>query len=275
MKLKFTPAVIALTTFVVSASLFLNGCKKDVTADTETTSATDNNICESEFTRLMPTVNKIAIDESGVHRLSSGNQVASTCPTVSIDTPNQFPLVMTLDFGTGCTDPVDGKVRSGRIRCTIDRPWDSTGCITTLSLDTFFVGGVQYEGTATFTRNSATAFHQVIPNGKCTKTGAAPWTILYDCDRTIEFTSGANNSTQPQIITVSGINHGTDRNGTTWTANITSPIVRDLSCTWLTQGTVDLTPNGKATRTINFGTGTCDNKGTVTIEGNTFEFTMQ
>lgn len=273
MKRYLTPIVATCTALAVVAFVFVNGCKKETT-DTETTSATDNNICEGEFMRLLPTVNKIAIDEPGVHRLGNGNQVASACPTVTVNTPNQFPLVMTIDYGSGCSDPIDGKIRKGKIRVSMDRQWDSTGCVVTMSLDTFFVGAVQYEGTMSLTRTAPNAFHQVITNGKCTKNTGDPWTILYGSDRTITFTSGSNNSSVAQVITVDGTCNGTDRNGVTYTGTITSPIVRDLTCTWITKGTFDLTPSGKSTRTIDFGNGDCDNKGTIKIDGNTFEFTM-
>ena len=272
MKRILTPAVIA-----IAAMFSLNGCLKDKNPDTETTSATDNSICENEFMRLLPTVKKIAIDEPGVHRYSNGNHVQSSCPTVTVpDSMYQYPRHIIIDYGTGCTDPVDGKVRSGKITGTVSLPWDSLGTVVTLSLDTFKVNGIQFQGTVTLTRTGPNSFHKVVTNGKCTKTSTtAPWTILFASTHDITFTSGSNVSTDPQVITVTGTNTGTDRNGTTWTSTITSPIVRDLDCTWITKGTVNLTPSGKPVRTVDFGDGTCDNKGTITINGNKFEFSMQ
>ena len=276
MKRFLTPAVFAFTVMTVSAAFFINGCTKDNVVDTETTSATDNNICENEFLRLLPTVHNITIDEGGVHRLGagSGNTVAS-CPQITVDTASSFPVTMTINYGTGCTDPVDGKVRAGRVICEISQSWDNIGCMTTMTLDSFYVNGIHFEGAVTVERTGTSTFHKVVQNGRCTKSGATPWEILFESDKTIEFTAGLTNSSQRPIVTISGTNSGTDRNGKTWTSTITSPIVRDLNCTWIIQGTVELTPDGKPTRTVDFGTGTCDNKGTVTIEGNTFEFTMQ
>lgn len=267
---------IALTAAIIfTASVVYVGCKKDDLADTETTSATDNNICEGEFMRVLPTVNKIAIDEPGVHRLPSGNSVLSACPSVSVDTPNVFPITMIIDYGTGCTDSTDGKVRAGRIIVDMNMPWDSVGCVMTIRLDSFYVGAIHFEGTKTITRTANNQFHMVLNDGRCTKGGSAPWEILWNTDKTITWTSGSQSSSQNQVITVTGSNSGTDRNGTTFTSEITSPIVRDMSCSWITQGTVVLSPSGKADRTIDFGDGTCDNRGTIMIDGNTFEFTMQ
>lgn len=268
--------ILTSSVLLFAAALVFNGCKKDEPADTETVTATDNSICENEFMRLMPTVNSIAIDESGVHRNGSGNHVASSCPNVYVpDSTMPYPRHMYIDYGTGCTDPVDGKVRKGQIICTVDRPYDSLGAVITISFDTFMVGAIQFEGTVTLERTGANSFTQTIVNGKCSKAGSTPWTILFDAARTITFTSGASVSTDPQIITISGTNSGTDRNGNTWTSTITTPIVRDLGCTWLKSGVMVVTPAGKSDRTIDFGDGTCNDKATITIDGNTFEFTMQ
>ncbi|HTF04677.1 MAG TPA: hypothetical protein VK826_11665 [Bacteroidia bacterium] len=267
---------IALSVALIfAASTIYVGCKKDDVADTETTSATDNSLCEGEFMRVLPTVNKIAIDEPGVHRVPFNSNVTVTCPNISVSTPNQFPLTMTLDYGTGCTDPVDGKVRSGRMLVEFDRSWDSVGCVMTVTLDSFHVGAIHFEGTCSITRTSANQFRQIILDGHCSKAGSTPWDILWNTDKTVTWTSGSQNSSDNQVIEITGTNSGTDRNGKTFTATVTTPIVRDMSCTWITKGTVVLTPQGLTERTIDFGTGTCDNRGTITIEGNTFEFSMQ
>lgn len=277
MKRFLTPAVFAFAVIAVTSLVLVNGCKKDEDIDTETTSATDNNICENEFLRILPTVNNIAIDEGGVHRLGhgSGNSVLVTGPVISVDTANSFPVVMTIDYGTGIVDGVDGKIRKGKIICEISNSWDTIGTVTTITLDSFYVGAIRYEGSLTVERTGASTFHKIVHNGHCSKSGSTPWEIFFESDKTITFTSGANNSSQTSIITIDGTNSGTDRNGQDWTCNITSPIIRDMSCTWVTQGTLELTPEGKSMRTVDFGTGTCDDKGTISIEGNTFEFTMQ
>lgn len=268
--------ILTSSILLLSAALVFNGCKKDDPADTETVTATDNSICENEFMRLMPTINSIAIDESGVHRNGSGNHVMSSCPNVYVpDSLQQYPRHMYIDYGTGCTDPVDGKVRKGKIICEMDRPYDSLGVVITVTFDSLMVGAIRFEGTTTITRTGANTFTEAIANGKCSKGGATPWNILYDANRTITFTSGSTVSTDPQIITISGSNTGTDRNGTTWTANITTPIVRDLGCTWLKSGVMTISPAGKSERTVDFGNGDCDNKASITIDGNTFEFSMQ
>ncbi len=47
-----------------------------------------------------------------------------------------------------------------------------------------------------------------------------------------------------------------------------------MSCRNIVAGQLAITPDGKATRYINFGTGTCDNDATVTINGNVYNITL-
>lgn len=267
--------ILLSSVLLVAAVLTIKSCKKDTVADTETVTATDNSICENEFMRLLPTVNSIAIDESGVHRNGSGNQVQSNGPDVYVpDSMNQYPRHMYIDYGTGITDPVDGKVRKGQIICEFDRPFDSMGVVITITFDTFMVGAIHFEGTTILTRTGVATFTKEVIDGKCSKSTGDPWEILFEANRTITFTSGTNSSSDPQIVTITGTNSGTDRKGNTWTSTITEPIVRDLGCTWITKGKVEITPSTGSMRTIDFGDGTCDNKATILIDGNKFEFSM-
>jgi hypothetical protein len=256
------------------AVITLNGCKKEDPIDSETTTATDNSLCEGEFMRILPTVNKIAIDEPGVQRIIPGSATASTCPVILIDTPNQFPLTMTLDYGAGCTDSIDGKVRKGKVHVNMSAPWDTVGCVMTVTLDSFYVGAIHFMGSITYTRTTQNRYTMEINNGHCHRAGATPWDIFWNATRTIDWVSGSTNSQDNQVVQISGSNSGIDRNGLRWTSTITSPLVRELNCNWINKGTIVITPEGKPERKVDFGDGTCDNKGTITIEGNYFEFTM-
>ncbi len=66
------------------------------------------------------------------------------------------------------------------------------------------------------------------------------------------------------IVSVSGNFSGTASDGETYTGNISSPLVLNLNCSpsgtkyVYVAGVLNFTPTGKATRTINYGSGTCD-----------------
>jgi hypothetical protein len=259
---------------VSAVSFMFSSCKKEET-DTETQSAVDNSICEGEFMRVMPTVNSIAISETGVHRLGWQGAASpqSSCPVVTVTNPNQFPgCTLTIDYGTGCVDSTDGKTRKGQVVATFSKSWDSVGCVITINLNNFYVNNMHYEGTVNITRNTLYSFTTDVMNGKCT---APSWIATWACSRTITQTGGTGTAAaSDDVFEISGNSNGVNRNGLAYTVNVTSNLQKKQSCAWIDKGIVELTPQGMATRTVNFGDGTCDNQATLTINGNTFTFTM-
>ncbi len=265
--LLFVSAVLALT---------FNSCKKEE-PDTETQSATDNSVCEGEFTGRMGIINGYAIKEQGV------KSMMSTYPMVIInpaDTLDGFPVTMTLDYGTtGTVDPIDGKTRKGQVVATYDRSWDTAGCTVTVKLINYYVKGasaanfVQYAcDSIMIIRNSAYSFTNNIIGGKCI---ASSWNLEWACTRTMTQTAGMGDTLLTNdVYQFTGNAVGKTREGKNYTVNVTSPVIKAMSCTWIQSGKIDLTPEGKATRTVDYGAGICDDQATLTINGNTFAFTM-
>jgi hypothetical protein len=273
---------IALTCLTIAAAAVVTiiSCKKEE-VDTETVSATDNSLCEGEFLRILPATNGVAVDEPGVidNRWAGNNNIFNACPHDSIDpadTLNGFPVTLYLDYGTtGCVGD-DGKTRKGMIRAVFDSAWNSPNARATFYLENYYVNGVRFEGTVQVQKNGNT-ITQTITDGKCSKTSGNPWEILWNCTRTVRQVSGANSATDPtdDEFEFTGTANGTNREGKTFDVNITSPMVKTAQCRYITKGTMELTPEGRETRTVNFGDGTCDDKATLTIKGNTFQFTLQ
>ena len=265
--------------FLAGIAVALNACKKEET-DTETQSAVDNSICEGEFSRIMPTVNSIAIDETGVHKLGgngNGNSAASTCPAIFIDptdTLDGFPVTLTLDYGAGCLDSSDNKTRKGKIEATFSQPFDQVGCVITINLVNYYVDNIQYEGTLTVTRNASHSFTTTVADGKCSNPS---WTLTWESTRTLTQTEGTTTLTPTDdVFIMTGNASGVNREGRAYTVNITKQLTKRQICAWIESGTIDLTPEGLATRTVDFGSlGQCDDQATLTINGNSFAFTLK
>ena len=263
----------SVSLLTLGSLFFLNSCKKEQT-DNETQSVVDNSICESEFMRINPTVNGRAVNNPGVKKIDANS---STCPTVTISgdttwTNTTNPPTMTFDYGFGCVD-MDGRTRSGQMIAAFSKPYDSLGCVITVTFNNFYSNGVKYEGTVTVTRLGLASYNTKVVGGKCTGNG---WVVYYDCDRTFSMTAGANTPLDEtdDVFTLTGTSSGTNRNGKHYTVTINSPITKMATCKWLSSGSFSLTPDGLATRTVDYGNGSCDNKATFTVNGNTFEFTM-
>jgi hypothetical protein len=57
---------------------------------------------------------------------------------------------------------------------------------------------------------------------------------------------------------------GTNRNGKDFTATITEPLIKHADCRWISSGVIEFTV-GARTRSLDFGDGTCDRVGTLTL----------
>lgn len=271
--------ILYSTVLFVSAvtALTFNSCKKEE-PDTETQSATDNSICEGEFTGRMGVINSFAIKEQGVKSMRTPGQ-----PTISFvmaDTLDGFPITMYIDYGTvGIVDPIDGKTRKGQVTAKFSNSWDSLGTNVTVKLIDYYVktatgaNFVQYACDSMMIGHpSAYTFTNSVIGGKCI---APSWNLGWACSRTVTQTAGMGDTLLTNdIYQYTGNAQGKTREGKNYTVNVTVPVIKDMSCTWIKQGRIDLTPEGKATRTVDYGSGVCDDQATLTINGNTFAFTM-
>ncbi|MCX6296309.1 MAG: hypothetical protein NTX97_09610 [Bacteroidetes bacterium] len=258
------------------AAITLNSCKKEK-PDTETQSAIDNSVCEGEFTGRMGVINGFAIKEQGVKSVMSASPLIEIDPA---DTLNGFPVTMTLNYGTvGIVDSIDGKTRMGKVQATFDRSWDAMGAVVTVKLINYYVKNpgassfVQYAcDSMMIIHNSLYSFTNNIIGGKCIGSG---WNLEWACTRTLTQTAGTGDlNPYNDVFSFTGSATGKNRDGKNYTVNVVTPVVKRVSCSWIESGRIDLIPEGLATRTVDYGTGVCDNQATLTINGNTFAFTM-
>ncbi|MGQ0828376.1 MAG: hypothetical protein ACT4ON_08275 [Bacteroidota bacterium] len=256
---------------ILAVSVFFltfNSCKKDK-PDTETQSAVDNSICEDEFTKIMPTVNSMGMKEDSIKGM-----MLAACPTITVSTGG-WPRILTINYGTGCNDSIDGKIRKGKVICKFYSKWSTIGSKVTVTLENYYVNNIRYTAdSVTISRDAAYTFTNTIYNGKSIGSG---WSLEWSATRTTTQLDGYNTALNPydDVFQVTGNANGKNRNGLTYTINIASPIVKRSTCAWIESGKLDLTPSGYATRSVDFGTGSCDDKATITIGGNTFNFQMK
>src|ERR1051325_1414693 len=244
-KLHFLLKIFLFCLIVVT----INSCKKKET-DTETTSSTDNSLCEGEFSRFTINTNSIAVGDSGVQKGIYLPLPSTSCPdhwVDSADVANGFPITMMISYGTdtdgdgyvdaGCVDN-DGKTRKGVIAAKFLSQWDSFPSTVILNLDTmggYWVNGIQYEGQLTLTKNSATSYTQKVTNGEC---WSPSWSILWNCNRTLSIDIGDPFNFNDDKTTISGTASGTDRNGKNFSVEITKPLTREIGCRWVSEGTL-------------------------------------
>jgi hypothetical protein len=269
---------ILTSIILISASvLTFESCKKAPTVDNETQSVVDNAICEQQFMTIAPNVNSKG---SGSPK-NLGFKTTSTCGTWSVATTNMSdtitdavgsytngPVTFEINYA-GCTDN-DGITKSGKIIIKSTHKWsvltgtNTAVATTTVSFNNYTVDGVLYDGSVIITKSANTLTTKVI-GGHCTSNS---WNIYYDCDKTL--TKNTNGD-----FTISGTSNGTNREGRKFTTTITTPLFKPTNYKFITSGTLELTPDGFKTRTVDFGNGTLDDQATFTVDGQTFTFTMK
>lgn len=256
--------------FVIIVFIY-SSCKK-TEVDTETQSATDNSICEAEFTKILPAINETAISQPGIKKILSG------CDSIWVDSSyssatSYWPRKLYIDYKTGCTGS-DGKTRKGLVTVELTKRWSQLGMKAMIAFTNYYVDDLKYEGTVVITRNSSTSFTKTVTGGKCI---SANWTLEWATSRTIIFNDNGtsiNGSDDTYTIEAGSTTTGKTREGKTYSSKVTKALVKKSGCNWIESGTFDLTPQDHDTRTVDFGDGSCDDKATLTIKSNTFTFTL-
>lgn len=253
-----------------AASLLVVACRKDKDEDPidlDYTSASDNARADDAFSDMMSVVDKAVAD----------NGLREECdPTVTFDTLST-PRTITIDFGSVNCTAANGRTRRGRILVSYTGPYRQEGTVITIVPENYYVNNNLILGTKTITNLGLDAndnIHFAIAvNGSLTTPSGQVAT--HTAARTRTWVEGSDT---PELIDdvylITGGGSGTNRNGIPYTMSISSPLRIALSCPFITQGTVQITPANGVVRTIDYGNGTCDGTFTVTVNGQTFTVTI-
>lgn len=272
-------------------SIISFSCQKDKdqqALEFDTQTAQDNALAEGAFSDVNNIANQaIKNGASGLttYRVQDGTSTyLSGCATVTI-TPDSSGTggVASVDFGSTYCECLDGHYRSGIINFTYTGPYSDSGTVITTSFDNYYVGKdtahmFKVTGTKTVTNNGQNASRHthftIDVNGHLTDATGRNMDWTSTCDR--EWVAGESTLTwQDDEYYITGNAQGTNFEGNSYTMSISQALDVDFSCHWIKSGTFNLTPTGKATRTFDYGDGTCDNKASVTVNGTTFPVVLR
>lgn len=252
-------AVLLTTTLIVSCS------KREVDKDTQ--SSVDFGVAEAGYSGVLPVVNQIGIDEDGLNK-------ASTCATITYLNPqdtvgnNNWPITIEVDFGTGCIDH-DGKLKQGKIVAVFHDRFSNQGAQVDVSLSNFKVNGIEYRGSLTLKNNGNRNYSSTVADGQCIGDN---WNIQYTGTSTLTWLAGHTTPSDPNddMFEYTNNSNCVNREGRTFDVVTITPLLKTDACEYITQGVVEITPEGLATRSFDFGDGSCDDEATITVNGNTF-----
>ncbi len=270
----FASAIIVLVLTITACRLDKNGNDLDegftekITVTSEDQSNAENYFQDAED------------QEDLVIETRDGGGSFTGCPTVTVVPDDAtFPRTITIDFGEGCEGP-NGRIRKGKIVVNqSDAIWVE-GAVRTATFEDFFVDDAQMEGVRTIINEGSDAegnltFSRTVVDGKITFPNGK--FITWESSYLLTQTTGGQtpNILSDNVFEVTGNASGTNRNGHDFTATIDEPLLKNKLCPWVSSGLITLIVEDK-TLTLNYGSGSCDNKATLTLpNGNSREINIK
>lgn len=192
--------------------------------------------------------------------------VVGTCATIT-QSSVEYPKIVTIDFGTGCTDK-HGRVKKGKIIVTVTDDIRNPSAVRTVTFENFYVNDVQITGERKASNNgiSADGFILIKVQGNLAATNSEG-TRTRTFERQREWIAGSETcEISDDEFKVTGSGTTTNRKGVVRTHTITEAIhIKPGSCKYPLSGKVDI-DNGKRGGILDFGSGDCDNTATLTTK---------
>ncbi len=255
------------------AVLAFTSCRKedDTPVDLDYTSATDNARAEDLFNDMLRTVDDVA-EANGLRSADD-----ACAPTVTIDTV-AMPHTLTIDFGSVNCTASNGRTRRGILHVTFTGRYRDAGTVITITPEDYYVNDLHVQGTKTVTNmglnGDGDPYFTVNVNGSITAADGS-WTATHQAQRTRTWIAGDDTTTPlDDVYLITGSGSGVNRLGTAYTVTITQALRVAVGCGWITAGTVQIVPDGRPTRTIDWGNGACDGTFTVNVNGSTYTITV-
>lgn len=257
--------------FMALTLALFTSCRKEreePLIDLDYTSASDNSRAEDAFQDILSQVDK-AVDDNGLRELCD--------PVVTFDTTGT-PRTMTLDFGTENCTTANGRTRRGRIIVSYTGRYREQGTVITIVPENYYHNDNLVQGIKTVTNlgpNPDGNLHFSVNVTGTISAADGSWTASHAGQRTRTWIAGAGTQAlSDDVYLITGSGSGVNRNGDPYSVSIISALRVALNCPFITQGTVQVTPNTRPVRTIDYGNGSCDGTFTVTVNGRTFTVTI-
>ncbi len=262
-----TSVVIVLTTIV---TLFVfNACVRERDTDIE--------IVKEEVLGEFVYDNALAIVDDAATK-NTGEQLANYktsgyCASITHDTLSS-PRTIIIDFGPANCMCNDGRNRRGRILASYTTRYADTSNILTITFDNYYVNDIYVSGNSLVASKGRNIigqkYFEIQTAGKMVLTLGAD-TVYWNAERLRTWVQGQNTPVWgDDIYELQGTGNGMNGNKQYYSMNITEPLVKDASCRYITKGKIEMQPQGKALRSLDYGDGTCEAAAKVLINYKAF-----
>lgn len=269
--LKFSLILIAVAGMITMVS----SCKKENEEPVNDTAySQDDAFAEGIFDNVTTIVDEAY--EMSTNNLKSGygdGIIIGPCATITLDTTVN-PRELIIDFGDENCLCNDGRYRRGKIIVGFTGRYRMPGTVITTGFDDYYVNDNKVDGTKVVTNmgpnGNGHPYFLVDIIGVITLNNNLG-TLSWNTSKTRTWIEGYNTwFLFDDVYLIEGEADGIRVNGQTWERETINPLRVELSCRWIVSGTVELRPEGRPVRVLDYGDGDCDNIATVLINGITF-----
>jgi hypothetical protein len=279
---------VAVAAAALFLAVFLFSCQKESSVNNNQAVSEEDAVSYSEESTEaeasyddVQDISMIAADEEGIVSAARNSNDASRpfpflhlrlrigdCAQVTV-TPDDgsYPKTVTIDFGDGCKGR-DGKFRKGAIILHFTGPIRTPGSVLTITLRDFYIHRVHIEGTKVITNlseNGDIKFTVQVVNGKVSIANGRSYT--YNSMKHVkQIEGGLTNDVNDDVYSIEGRSQTEFKNGFTITLNTETPLIKKVSCAWISKGTLKIKINNR-TLFLDYGApndGDCDNKALLT-----------
>lgn len=213
----------------------------------------------------------IAFDDifKQVDALAEEYKLMKNGPTITFDTSATNKL-MTIDFGDS-TMGSDGRIRKGVVEVRWTGKFRDIGKTVIITPIVYYVNYHQVEGTMSVTRmgnglSGSPEFMVKVDDGRITFSDGKR--ITFDCNNYRKWIQGHQTPAQilDDVYMVSWSAHGHTSNGKSYELNSKRDLRIEQACPFrITEGILQIWPEDKDPRNVDFGNGNCDSEITVEI----------
>ena len=217
---------------------------------------------------------------TGKGNLESSVVLTGSCPEITISNPATgiFPKTITIDYGTGCTG-FNNSTRKGKILVVVTERRNVVNATRTVTFDNYYFNGIKLDGTKELknlgpNNNQNMVVSIKLTGGKLTLPDGKTIERAFEHQR--EFKAGWNTkSIWDDECLITGTATGKGINGNAYTNTILTALHWKRVCEFLVSGTIKYERTGVVPVVLDYGTGECDAKATLTRGEQTKEILLK
>ena len=252
---------------------FVSCGKKDKDINEVSGIAADDNAAENSFFDM-----KDAGDQAGTIATTKGYEKSKdSCMHVKLVSYDSISKKGKLIVYFGETDCVckDGKSRRGKINIEYKGENGLEGSEIIYTPDNYFVNTYGVSGTKTVKYIDKFTHSIKVEKGIVTKPDGS--TITWTTERVRKMIEGYDTplTILDDTYEITGISNGMNSSGKSHTFTTITPLIKSSGCQWIKSGRLKIEREGRKDALIDFGDGTCDDKGKLTVGSWTKDITLK